>query len=247
MLTSATINFIIVQKMNFARIRVSILNCIFSLQKLYLLSKLTFKLVHGNASAKVASLNLMEYVKILTSVQQVDIFVKLVCYPCLVCSKGYRCLNTMGSYTCSDVDECLDDLHDCNISNSACNNTYGSYTCTCLSGYKGKFQNFDVLGSQTNLTCEDIDECIDDLYVCDITKSECNNTDGSYTCTCLPGYKGSFHHFDNFVPLTLKPKQEKDNLTCEDVDECQAQGKCPKNSACENTDGSFTCRCSKVL
>ena len=134
----------------------------------------------------------MESVKILTSVQQVDIFVKLVCYPCLACSKGYKCLNTMGSYTCSDVDECLDDLHDCNISNSACNNTYGSYTCTCLSGYKGKFQNFDAFGSQTNLTCEDIDECIDDLHGCDITKPACNNTLGSYTCTCSTGYKGKF-------------------------------------------------------
>ena len=65
---------------------------------------------------------------------------------------------------------------------------------------KESFQHFDVVGQQslkllkekTNLTCEDVDECTVDLHGCDITKTACINTDGSYTCNCSTGYKGKF-------------------------------------------------------
>ena len=108
------------------------------------------------------------------------IFVSLVCYPYLACNKGYKCLNTMGSYTCFDVDECVEESHSCDVIGTTCKNTIGSYTCA------------------------DVDECINDLHGCQNTKSACKNTYGSYTCTCLSGYKGSFQHFVKFVPLTLK-------------------------------------------
>ena len=36
----------------------------------------------------------------------------------------------------------------------------------------------------------DDDECINKTNICD-TNAKCNNTDGSYTCTCNSGYYGN--------------------------------------------------------
>ena len=36
----------------------------------------------------------------------------------------------------TDVDECIDDLHNCH-DNATCNNTFGSFHCICNSGYTG--------------------------------------------------------------------------------------------------------------
>ena len=36
----------------------------------------------------------------------------------------------------------------------------------------------------------DINECLNEVPVCD-ENADCFNTDGSYECTCRPGYRGS--------------------------------------------------------
>ncbi len=36
----------------------------------------------------------------------------------------------------SDVDECINESHDCDA-NAECANTVGSFTCTCNAGYNG--------------------------------------------------------------------------------------------------------------
>ena len=36
----------------------------------------------------------------------------------------------------------------------------------------------------------DIDECTNSTFLCD-SNAECNNTEGSYLCTCLYGYTGN--------------------------------------------------------
>ena len=36
----------------------------------------------------------------------------------------------------------------------------------------------------------DINECEDDTDSCD-ENADCTNTDGSYTCSCRPGYSGN--------------------------------------------------------
>ena len=38
--------------------------------------------------------------------------------------------------SCSDVDECAEDVHDCHRK-AECINTRGSYRCSCLNGYHG--------------------------------------------------------------------------------------------------------------
>ena len=39
-----------------------------------------------------------------------------------------------------DVDECVENLHNCG-SNAVCNNSPGSYNCTCSPGYHGDGRN----------------------------------------------------------------------------------------------------------
>ena len=89
-----------------------------------------------------------------------------------------------------------------------------SWSCECHDGFSGngKF-------------CKDIDECVEASHECDVNKSSCLNTFGSFTCDCFEGY------------------EKAKNQTCDDIDECLLLASCPTNSTCENTDGSFTCSC----
>jgi alpha-tubulin suppressor-like RCC1 family protein len=50
--------------------------------------------------------------------------------------------------------------------------------CACDAGWKGDGQ-----------TCDDVDECLDQLDNCHATAT-CTNTDGSFTCACPPGTVG---------------------------------------------------------
>jgi hypothetical protein len=71
----------------------------------------------------------------------------------------------------------------------------------------------------------DFDECelaVDDCH--DI--AVCDNTAGSFTCTCNLGYTGS-------------------GVDCTDADECMHNlDNCNTHAACTNTVGSFTCACN---
>lgn len=79
-------------------------------------------------------------------------------------------------------------------------------------------------------TCVDIDECAEGLVKCG-PHQECVNTEGSYDCRCLEGYR-------MFA-----------DRTCHDIDECQevdaltgATGPCPVEYRCVNTAGSYKCQ-----
>ena len=114
----------------------------------------------------------------------------------------------------SDIDECIDGTHGCDV-NAECNNTQGSYNCTCKDGFHGNDTNCTgecsylstghvQMAAKTLVAriCEmnfipiiftvviDIDECIDGTYRCDVN-AECNNTLGSYNCTCKDGFHGN--------------------------------------------------------
>ncbi|XP_063051892.1 hemicentin-1-like [Engraulis encrasicolus] len=69
--------------------------------------------------------------------------------------------------------------------------------------------------------CMDIDECAQ-RKPC---QHECVNTQGSYSCTCPPGYQ-----------LTANGR------TCRDIDECSEQGiQCGPSQMCFNTRGGYQC------
>ncbi|KAK7889437.1 hypothetical protein WMY93_024997 [Mugilogobius chulae] len=99
-----------------------------------------------------------------------------------------------------------------------------SNACFCNSGYTGDGTTF----------CIDDDECQNVTNICGDT-GNCTNTNGSYYCTCVSGYKstGPAHFLPN------------DGTHCTDVDECSSGQICGPNSLCHNTNGSFYCTCQR--
>ncbi|GCC19152.1 hypothetical protein chiPu_0020982 [Chiloscyllium punctatum] len=69
----------------------------------------------------------------------------------------------------------------------------------------------------------DIDECATNTSNCE---QVCHNTIGSFTCSCLPGYR---------INATNTSR-------CDDIDECAINvANCQQS--CTNSVGSFTCSC----
>ncbi|XP_028408891.1 uncharacterized protein LOC114531487 [Dendronephthya gigantea] len=71
---------------------------------------------------------------------------------------------------------------------------------------------------------KDVDYCTLNLDNCH-TKSQCNNTDGRFSCTCKQGYTGN-------------------GIFCNDINECIFENICNSNSLCTNTEGSYRCICN---
>jgi len=93
-----------------------------------------------------------------------------------VCVRLDRCADEGYAITnrqCYDVDECAEQLHDCQA-NQVCTNTDGSYECACDSGYEE-----DESGN-----CVDIDECTEpnDGFLSCVDFGTCVNNDGSFIC-----------------------------------------------------------------
>uniref|UniRef100_A0A8C9YKR1 Growth arrest-specific 6 n=1 Tax=Sander lucioperca TaxID=283035 RepID=A0A8C9YKR1_SANLU len=90
-----------------------------------------------------------------------------------------------------------------------CEDKKGDFLCHCFTGWEGA-------------TCDkDVDECSKRNGGCD---HDCNNTMGSYRCSCHQGYMLVERHM------------------CYDVDECEDPGVCG-TARCENNEGSYDCLC----
>ncbi|XP_078703698.1 uncharacterized protein LOC144928879 [Branchiostoma floridae x Branchiostoma belcheri] len=167
-------------------------------------------------------------------------------YRC-TCSAGYTLVNDQ----CIDIDECAYGLSECS---HLCSNNAGSYTCDCPAGYRlgpdnkqcieldecastpcenggtchdeiNQFSCSCPLGWLGALCERDPDECLVTNHGCEY---ECENTLGSYTCSCSEGFE-------------LK----NDRKTCQDINECETTFVC--THICSNTEGSYTCSCPSVL
>ncbi|XP_070581750.1 hemicentin-1-like isoform X2 [Ptychodera flava] len=171
------------------------------------------------------------------------------------CSYNQVCKNTPGGYECScprgyrsdgmgrvcqDINECRQNPSICSYE---CRNLPGTYECICPPGQKrlgnrkgcaklvwdqdGLQQVFSTRGcdqgmQMINGRCEDINEC-DNPSTC---QHECINTEGSYQCSCPPGY-------------TVDKSEPR---RCQDVDECLEQNiDCGLNRMCFNKLGSYEC------
>lgn len=72
----------------------------------------------------------------------------------------------------------------------------------------------------------DVDECSPNSTLNDCHPfASCNNTRGSFNCSCLPGFDG-------------------DGRVCVDMNECESSP-CHPNATCSNTNGSFVCNCTE--
>ncbi|XP_068778905.1 adhesion G protein-coupled receptor E5 isoform X3 [Struthio camelus] len=106
---------------------------------------------------------------------------------------------------------------------------YNSTHCTCPDGLRptGPQRVFD----SPSEACDDINECTEQPPGPCASNRECRNTRGSYTCTCVTGYR--------------EPPAGPD-AACIDMDECAGPGPgpCGPGAECLNIPGSFRCRCA---
>ena len=151
-----------------------------------------------------------------------------------------------------DIDECAIGTHDCHRdSNATCNDTDGSFTCTCREGFDGNgtfcagtiYYLFSV---NIETLSVDIDQCIN-ATTCD-ANAECNNTYGSFFCTCNAGYEGNGFTCTgrDWIVMGARSIIMSMDCSCSDVDECAMDvDNCdPTNGVCTNTEGSFICTCT---
>jgi hypothetical protein len=172
------------------------------------------------------------------------------------CYAGFQLVEA-SDVTCSDLDECELQTHNCASNTGVCSNSNGSFTCACKHGFSGdgvvcSDENECTLGLHAcatfagtcvntagSFTCActagfsgsqcatDVDECMANLHVCSAGTATCTNTAGSFTCACKTGYTGN-------------------GLTCASVNECTLNThNCAVGlSTCTNTASSFTCACN---
>ena len=109
-----------------------------------------------------------------------------------------------------------------------------------------------------------MDECSTNPDTCDVN-ADCQNTVGSYDCSCKPGFTGNgricngeqdtLHNSDkiNNTSCWLLKRETKLSLTQRrffffnnilDTDECSSNShSCDINAVCTNTPGSYSCAC----
>ncbi|CAI8021725.1 Fibrillin-2 [Geodia barretti] len=123
-----------------------------------------------------------------------------------------RCSQQDVGVRCNDIDDCESGLSNC-ADNARCVDQVEGFGCQCVEGYTGDGFN----------DCTNIDECGIEQDQCE---HSCTDTEGSYNCTCGPGF-------------TLAP----DGLNCLDVDECETVSCTGLDLVCVNNRGSYSCQC----
>ncbi|XP_072462639.1 adhesion G protein-coupled receptor E3-like [Notamacropus eugenii] len=106
--------------------------------------------------------------------------------------------------------------------------------CTCDDGFASS--SGEKYFSDSLELCDDVNECVPPISASCGLNADCANMEGSYYCTCAPGY--------------AHPSGEKTfpNATmndCQDMDECQQNPSfCGSHGLCINMLGSYICKCN---
>ena len=177
-------------------------------------------------------------------------------YECL-CQPGYQRFGRSKRTPCSDIDECKLNPP-CDLTTSTCVNTQGSYECACKEGFEKSRTDPDK--------CVDINECLQpEEYPCDSRTAICKNLIGSYECECKEGYENlNFNGICNdidecqqisdqnsvchntpgsYYTTCIDGFKKSANGNCRNINECQGANVCPEKSECEDTIGSYVCKC----
>ncbi|XP_043562346.1 fibrillin-2-like [Chiloscyllium plagiosum] len=111
----------------------------------------------------------------------------------LLCA--FRCINTFGSYECTcpagytlredgkmcrDLDECTQELQDCESRGMMCKNLIGTFMCICPPG---------MVRRPDGDGCMDNNECWSKPGICE--NGRCINIVGSYRCDCGEGFRAT--------------------------------------------------------
>ena len=106
------------------------------------------------------------------------------CDNIFMCSSGFDCVNTPGSYECvaittapptistteTPVETCADGIHGCDSTSQVCIDVHDGTDCECKEGFVFGFGG----------VCNDYNEC-DNVFKCS-SGFDCVNTLGSYEC-----------------------------------------------------------------
>jgi hypothetical protein len=134
-----------------------------------------------------------------------------------VCSCGAGSTLGADGRSCVVFDRCQTSANMCDTNATCMESGFADTSpiiCTCNAGLTGN-----------GMTCRDINECTSP-GICSDT-SVCVNSDGSYYCECLSGYRNVMMDGE-----------------CKDIDECLDSGiQCGNHSQCVNTPGSYNCVC----
>ncbi|XP_034854222.1 adhesion G protein-coupled receptor E5 isoform X3 [Mirounga leonina] len=107
-------------------------------------------------------------------------------------------------------------------------------TCRCSPGFISS--SGEMFTSRLE-SCDDINECGPSSAVSCGKFADCQNTEGSFYCTCIQGYE--------LASQARTFRNESEN-TCQDVDECSSgQPTCHESTVCINTVGSYKCHCRR--
>uniref|UniRef100_A0A6P4FNB6 Fibrillin-1 isoform X1 n=1 Tax=Drosophila rhopaloa TaxID=1041015 RepID=A0A6P4FNB6_DRORH len=176
-----------------------------------------------------------------------DICINLLGTHACACERGYEL--TADKKSCQDVDECAGLLS--GGCSHECINKAGTFECGCPLGYvlteddrscrpvlvgcpPGAQRTSEgcvpidcgrgfTLGSDDK--CVDVDECLEKNGGC---SHRCSNSEGSFKCSCPPGYK-----------------LNSDQRTCQDIDECAQDKTSCISGKCVNEIGGFRCEFPK--
>uniref|UniRef100_A0A672ZNF2 Adhesion G protein-coupled receptor E1-like n=1 Tax=Sphaeramia orbicularis TaxID=375764 RepID=A0A672ZNF2_9TELE len=134
-------------------------------------------------------------------------------------------------------DECdIDpgDIGPCGL-NANCLNAYGSFYCQCKAGFTAG-QHTVNFSAESSASCRDINECLEGGHICG-PNAQCINRIGDYSCSCKKGFISS-------TGVKTFLNNDNDNVTCTDINECEAGNVCGQNAVCTNTPGSYHCVCN---